>query len=226
MLYQKPLSKLDFESDSDDPSLNVRVKAKSHEPARQIRALLAVIENPRSARWAINEMIALFDKWAAEGFVTKQYSIRLLINTRGRYGEKGDGLTPLIAAVVARDVGAAAVFLLKGAKVDRRDRRLGYSPLMWAVSSRGNGEMVKLLLQNGASVSFHGFDKHTPLSLALTRGLRDEASRCVICAPMKKWMKLWRPVFRMRLLMQNAHAWVMMPRSSQLLGDDTVFVDL
>ena len=225
--YITPLPLGGFDSDSDDPSVNVRVKtSKTYDPSRQVRALLAVVENPRSAIWAVNGIVELLDRFAAEGMVSKQYDPKILLNVRCKYGERGNGLTPLIVAVIACDVGAAAVFIRRGAKIDRRDRRLGLSPLCWAAMQRDNACMIKLLLQNGATVHFRGFDGRTPLSIALSRGLRDENARCIACAPMHKWMKLWRPVHRMRLLLQNATTWVV-PRSSQLLEDqDTVVVEM
>jgi hypothetical protein len=176
---ERPVPLVGFDSDSDDPDPDRTVPPMS-EPEWAVRQALTIVENPRSAVWALRRILDVFNEVRSRVHATDatmRRLMRFLVNARAKYGQRGGGLTPLITAVIANDVGVAATLVRMGARVDRRDRVLGYSPLMHAVVRRTNGAMVRLLLINGASVSFRAFDGNTPLTLAVAQSCRPSRGR-------------------------------------------------
>ena len=81
-----------------------------------------------------------------------------------------EGMTPLMLAAEANDLGPAIELVAKGALVNARSSG-GWTPLMFA-ARRGNVEMVRFLLEHGASTKVMDKDGRTPLLCAvIPRGM-------------------------------------------------------
>ena len=77
------------------------------------------------------------------------------------------GLTPLMLATSCGSVGVVQVMLLiSGADVNKQDKYLQYSPLLYAVSGSKSVAMVQYLLDCDADVNVISSDEQTPLDIA------------------------------------------------------------
>jgi uncharacterized protein len=91
---------------------------------------------------------------------------RLIASGEDPSARDADGFTPLHLAAQEFRVDVAAVLLEAGADVNRRNR-FGNGPLFVAVfSSRGQGEMIKLLRSHGADPHAANASGQTPLGLS------------------------------------------------------------
>ena len=79
------------------------------------------------------------------------------------------GLTPLMLAAVAGNVGAAEVLIGKGADVNQRGGSIGITALHAAISTR-KAVSVNWLLAHGADPNLAAADGSTPLILAAQVG--------------------------------------------------------
>ena len=83
------------------------------------------------------------------------------------------GMTPLIRALLHRQLGAAVLLIDRGADLDLRSRTGG--TLLHIAAFRGPAEMVQLLLDLGADLEARDDQGETPLVLAVKCGQIDAA---------------------------------------------------
>lgn len=90
------------------------------------------------------------------------------------------GASPLIACASARAVAAVRMLLARGADVNAADSWRGQTPLMWA-AAENHTEIIKLLLEAGATVGTRSRGDFTALMFAVRQDAR-EAMRLLIDA--------------------------------------------
>ena len=106
-----------------------------------------------------------------------QKAYRKALKSPGEVDKRNaDGMTPLMLAAEANDLGPAIELVAKGALVNARSSG-GWTPLMFA-ARRGNVEMVRFLLEHGASTKVMDKDGRTPLLCAvIPRGMLGSLGR-------------------------------------------------
>ena len=85
------------------------------------------------------------------------------------------GLTPLMLATSCGSVGVVQELVEFEADVNKQDRYLKYSPLLYAVSGSKSVAMVQYLLDHGANVNVITTDGQTPLDIAILKKQNDIA---------------------------------------------------
>jgi ankyrin repeat protein len=107
-----------------------------------------------------------------------QIAIADLLIERGAEMNASGKTTPLIEAVLARNLEMTGFLLSRGAEIDLRDGQ-GNAPLFYCVEARtgiSGLEVLKLLLQQGPTVDVKNAGGETALLHAVEGGKRDEAS--------------------------------------------------
>ena len=86
------------------------------------------------------------------------------------------GVTPLHVASKARKSNMVKLLIQQGGNVNAQDEA-GDTPLHWAMACRGNYEIVRLLIENGADLANYAADMKTPLHSFFN----DTVENCLRC---------------------------------------------